>query len=98
MPYSVVIRQRVHREIARWKLPDTLRVECYFRLRDLSGLPALHLTRTEHPFDGMVLEFEISDLIDRFVVHRFTFQAVYGMDEETLFIEAATHKRFTLGS
>ncbi len=56
------------------------------------------LIRGERPFDGMMLAFDIVDPFNRLAVHRFAFQVVYSMDEESLFIDAAGHERFTVGA
>ena len=37
----------------------------------------------------MMLTFDVIDPLNRFALHRFSFHAVYSMDEENLFIEAA---------
>jgi hypothetical protein len=60
--------------------------------------PAQTLVRLQQPFDGMGLLFEIVDPANRLAVHRFAFQIVYSMDEETLFVDAAFHERFTVGA
>ncbi len=97
MPYHVIIQPRIRRQIAHWPMPDTLIVECYLRINSLSDFPARQLVRAEQPFEGMVLSFDIIDPVNRLAVHHFLFQAVYGTNEETLFIEAAAHNRFTVG-
>ena len=83
--------------MAHWPMPDVLLVDCHLRIEALRDQPALRLIRTDRPFSGMVLAFELIDPMNRLAVHRFGFHVVYGMDEETLFIEAAAHERFTMG-
>jgi hypothetical protein len=97
VPYRVDIPARVRRQIRSWPMPDVLIVDCYERLNALRDNPAMSLVRTERPFDGMTLAFEIVDPTNRLVLHRFAFLAVYGIDEETLFIDAAAHERFSVG-
>ncbi len=86
MPYRVVIQPRVQRQIARWPMPDGFIVDCFTRLQSLRDDPASLLVRVVRPFDGLVLVFELIEPANRFAVHRFAFQVVYGMDEGTIYI------------
>jgi hypothetical protein len=97
VPYRVVMQPRVHRQIARWPMPDVVLVDCHQQLSSLRNNPAEQLVREKQPFDGMTMRFEVIDPINRLVVHRFGFLIVYGMDEETLFVDAASHERSTVG-
>jgi hypothetical protein len=97
MPYRVRTLPQVARQIQRWPMPDVVLVDVYLRLDLLTSNPAERLSRETTPFDGMVYRFSLIDPTNELCVHTFLFHAVYGQDEETLWIVHGVHNRFTLG-
>ena len=85
MSFKVRIPSPMQRKIALWNLPDPILVEVYLRLHeDLSSQPQLRLVPRRRPFKGMNYSFGVSDQSNRLRHYIFSFQIVYGQDEETL--------------
>ncbi len=94
MPFQVRIVSSLARHISSWQLPDSVLVEVYLRLRDdLIRDPAHSLQRTQQLFDGMNYSFSLMDPENRLQEHFFTFQVLYGSDEETLYVVRGAYIR-----
>jgi hypothetical protein len=94
MSYRVTVQPHVGRKIAGWGLSDGVLVEVWINLREvLPTAPTMFLRRASEPFDGMNFEFWMVDPENRFRVHSFAFQAVYGQDEETILIVRGAYMR-----
>ncbi len=94
MPYRVRVEPRLTRTIPRLGVSDAVEGAVYMFLhQDLPRLAPGNLVRLTDPFDGMCCRFYLIDPQNRMMQHQFTFQVLFGMDEETLFVVNAAYLR-----
>lgn len=94
MEYRTRLDPLVRRQVAGWKLSDSLLVDVHLHLNDqLPVTPASHLRIDPTWFggEGLVYGFEIVDPENRLLVHVFRFQVFYLADEQTLLVTRGAH-------
>ena len=94
MSYQVQFLPRIGKGLNHLGVSDFVLVEVYLQVEELLGEhPWQVLQRTETPFAGMTLAFTLIDPENRLCVHAFSFQIVYGQDEQTLFVVRGFYQR-----
>ncbi len=94
MSYITRLDPLVFRQLVRWGLSDSVRVEAHLRLNDrLPRSPATLLVRDPSLFEGegMTYQFDLIDPENRLLEHRFAFQVFYHADEQTLIVHRGIH-------
>jgi len=98
MSYVTRLDPLVYRQLVRWDLSDSLRVEAHLRLCErLPRSPTTLLVRDPSLFEGegMTYRFDLIDPENRLVVHQFVFQVFYHADEQTLLVTRGGHATIT---
>ena len=86
MSYRVRLASRVRERLSSWTLPPAVYVDVGLRLERLQDRPAERLVPIAPPFRGMAYRFTLIDPDNRLAEYAFSFQVMYGQDEETLHV------------